>query len=187
MTNIQRNVFIIILYYKKENNLDGKLYQIKLIESASSCSENNEFTINSKCFRFVSNFNSKDVSSIIESEEQKKSNPFKSLKNYKNYSDKICLLLILLTFTYTYYEPFENKKFNAHKIMNLVCHFFVLILLTIRYHKFRKLKEYFNQNEDERTYNKYVPFKAFNLDTIPISISIIIFIYIILYLIIPSK
>ena len=175
------------LYYKKENNLDGKLYQIKLISSDSLCNGNNEFRIDSKCFRIVSNFNSKDVSSIIESEEQKKSNPFKSLKNYAYYSDKICLLLILLTFAFTTYEPFENKKFTAHKILNWVCHFFVLILLTIRYHKFRKLKEYFNQNKDERTFNKYVPLKAFNLDTVPISISILIFIYIILYIIIPSK
>jgi len=82
------------LYYKRENNLDGKLYEMILNKSDSDylCHENNEFKMYSKCYKIIANFNSKDVSSIVESEEQKKSNPFTSLKNYENYSDKICIL-----------------------------------------------------------------------------------------------
>ena len=167
------------LYYKRENNLDGKLYEMILYKSDSDstylCNQNNEFKANSKCYKIISNFNSKNVSSIVELEEQKKSNPFTSLKNYENYSDKICILLIILSIGFNYFEPFENKEFNVYKIIDWVCHIFVLLLLSIRYHKYRKIKKYFS------------PLKAFNPDTLPISISIIIFIYGILYFIIPEK
>ena len=177
------------LYYKRENNLDGKLYEMILYKSDSDylCHENNEFKMYSKCYKIIANFNSKDVSSIVESEEQKKSNPFTSLKNYENYNDKICILLTLLSIGYNYFEPFENKEFNVYKIIDWVCQIFVLILLSIRYHKYRKIKKYFIQLNESENYESYSPLIAFNLDTIPTSISIIIFIYCILYLIIPKK
>ena len=165
------------LYYKRENNLDGKLYEMILYKSDSEylCNGNNEFKANSKCYKIESNFNSKDVSSIVESEEQKKSTPITSLRNYANYSDKICILLTLLSIGFNYFEPFEDKEFNVYKIIDWVCQIFVLLLLSIRFHKYRKTKEFIS------------PHKAFNLETIPTSISINIFIYGILYLFIPKK
>ena len=178
------------LYYKKENNLDGKLYQNISIESAnsgSSCNENNEFWFDSTCSKvlFESNFNSKNVSSIVELEEEKKSDPFNSLKKYANYSDKICVLLMLLSFVYTYFEPASNRRFNAYKIISLISHILVLLLLIVRYHKYRKIKQFLNQNE--LIYILYLPRSSFNLDTVPIAISITIFIYYILYIIIPEN
>ena len=178
------------LYYKKESNLDGKLYHNILIESAasgSSCNENNEFNLVSGCSKidFVSNINAENILSIKETEEQKKSDPFNSLKKYANYSDKICILLIIISFVNTFYEPPSNKRFNAYKIISWICHFLVLILLIIRYHKYRRIKQFFNKNKE--TYIRYLPRMAFNLDTVTISISISIFIYFIFYLIIPDK
>ena len=178
------------LYYTKESNLDGKLYQnlsIKSAGSGSSCSENNEFTFGSTCFKvlFESNFNAKNVQSIVELEKEKKSDPFNSLKKYVNYSDKICVLLILLSIAYTYYEPPSDKRFNVYKIISWISHFLVLILLIVRYHKYRKIKQFLNQ--DKETYKEYLPLIAFNLDTVPISISISIFVYYILYLIVPES
>ena len=180
----------IYLYYTKESNLDGKLYQnlsIKSAGSGSSCSENNEFTFGSTCFKvlFESNFNAKNVQSIVELEKEKKSDPFNSLKKYVNYSDKICVLLILLSIAYTYYEPPSDKRFNVYKIISWISHFLVLILLIVRYHKYRKIKQFLNQ--DKETYKEYLPLIAFNLDTVPISISISIFVYYILYLIVPES
>ena len=178
------------LYYTKENKLDGKLYKdisINLVGSGSTCNGNNNFKINNKCSTvlFKSNFDYKNVSAIIDLEEEKKSNPFKNFKNYVNYWDKICVLLIILSFMCTIYEPFGHKAFNYYKIISWNCHSYILILLSIRYHKYRKIKQYLNENKD--IYNDNLPHAVFNLDTVILSISISFFVYYILYLIIPLK
>ena len=178
------------LYYTKESKLDGKLYEdisIYSVGSGSACSENNNFKINNKCSQilFKSNFDYKNVSAIIDSEEEKKSNPFKDFKNFVNYCDKICVLLIVLSFICTLYEPSGHKIINYYKIISWNCHSYILILLSIRYNKYRKIKQYLIKYKD--IYKDNLPYAVFNLDTTILSISISVFVFYILYLIIPSK
>lgn len=176
------------LYYTKESKLDGKLYEDISIHSTSStiCDENNKFIINHTCSNilFKSNFNYKNISAIIDLEEEKKTNPFKIFKNYSKYYDKILFLLVILIFVYTLCEPYGNKVFNYFKIINLPFHAFFLILLSIRYDKYRKLKQYLNKYPD--IYEDYLPNKVMNYDTVLLSISISIFVYYIIYLIVPD-
>jgi len=178
------------LYYTKESNLEGKLYEnisIFTVGSDSTCNSNNNFKINNKCSNvlFKSNFDYKNVSEIIELEEEKKSNPFKSFKNFVYYIDRICLIFIIFSFIFTIYEPFGHKTCNYFKIISWICHIINLIILSIRYNRYRKIKEYFNKHKD--IYEDNLPNEAFNLDTAVLSISISIFVYYIIYLIIPSK
>ena len=179
------------LYYTKESNLDGKLFYsitFKSTDVSSLCNENNEFRLaDSTCFKvvFESNFNNKNISSIIESEEQKEKTNFYSFKKYANYCDKFCVILIVFSIITSICEPRSNKKFNFFKIISWTCHTIVLILLIIRYHKYRKMKQYLIENKD--FYEDYQPRKYFNLDTVTLSLSISVFFYYILYLIIPDK
>ena len=178
----------IYLYYTKESKLDGKLYEDISIYPVGSditkCSVN-EFLIDNKCsiILFESNFNFNNVSLIIESEEKKKS--FTNFINYSYYCDKICALLIILSFFYNCCTPKDNKGINLFRIITLINYFCTFILLLIRYYKYYKIKQYLN---DSKNIDKeYLPKFAFNLDTIVFSFSIIFFIYLILYLIIPVK
>ena len=177
------------LYFTKESKLDGKLYEDISINSVSSinCDANNEFMINNACSNiiFKSNFNYNNISSIINLEEEKKSNPFKNFKNYVNYCDKICLTLVILSFIFTFFEPYGNKVYNYFKVINWAFRILILILLSIRYHKYRNIKKYLNEHKD--IYKDYLPNKVFNYDTAILSISISFFVYYILYLIFPSK
>ena len=171
--------------------MDGKLYEditIYSFDSVSTCRGNNYFMINNICsyVLFKSNFDYKNVSAIIDLEEEKKSNPFKDFKNYSNYWNKICILLIILSFFCTLYEPVGHKVFNYFKIISWSCHSFILFLLSIRYHKYRKIKQYFNKYKDNYD-DKDLPYDIFNFDTAIFSFSILVFVYYILYLIIPSK
>ena len=72
------------LYYTKESKLDGKLYEEISINSVSSanCDANNEFMINNTCsnITFKSNFNYKNISTIIDVEEEKNQILLKILK-----------------------------------------------------------------------------------------------------------
>jgi len=158
------------LYYTRENKLDGKLYE-KINKGAS--------------VTFESTFSAKDVQTIFDTEEKKKSDPFNNLKKYANYCDQICLVFVLMAFFSSFYEPPDNKRINANKIMSWICHSVVFILLAIRYSKYLKVKDFLKQNKDE--YKDYLPIFAFNLETVPFAIQISIFCYYILYLICPKK
>ena len=178
----------IYLYYTKESKLDGKLYEdISIYPVGSDITKCgvNEYLIDNKCsiILFESNFNFNNVSLIIESEEKKKS--FTNFINYSYYSDEICALLIILSFCYNFCTPRDNKGINLFRIITLINYFCTFILLLIRYYKYYKIKQYLNdsKNIDKENLSKF----AFNLDTIVFSFSITFFIYLILYLIIPSK
>ena len=177
------------LYYTKESKLDGKLYEEISINSVSSanCDANNEFMINNACSTvlFKSNFNYKNISTIIDLEEEKKSNPFKDFKNYANFYDKICLTLVILSFIFISFEPNDNKVCNYFKVINWLFRILILVLLSKRYQKYRNIKKYLNEHKD--IYKDYLPYKVFNYDTALLSILISFFIYYILYLIFPSK
>ena len=173
------------LYYTNEKLLEGTLYEGISASSNFLCYRKNEFKINNKCLFFLSKFNYKNVSSIIDLEKEKKSNPFKNLKNYAKYCDKIYLSLVILTFLYTLCEPYGNRVFNYYKIISLTFHIFILILLSIRYDKYLKIKKYLKENKD--IYESILPKLAFNFDTVFISFSISFFIYYILYLITPPQ
>ena len=178
------------LYYSRESKLDGKLYKDISIYPVGSNSTNcgvNEFLIDNKCSKiiFESNFNFKNVSLIIELEVEKKSSPLNNFINYAYYCDNICALLIFLSLCYNCCTPKNNKKCNLYSIINLICYFCSFILLSIRYHKYRKIKQYLNNSKDID--KLFLPKYAFNLDTIIYSFSILLFVYFILYLIIPDK
>jgi len=169
------------LYYSKENNLEGRLYEdisIYTLSSGSSCYGKTQFKINGKCVNFLSNFDYKNVSSIIEFEEEKKSNPFKNLKNYDNYCEKIYFLLIIASFIYTLFEPYGNRVFSYYKIINLICQAFILVLLSIKHDKYIKVKKYLEKN---KIYESILPKLAYNFYTAFISFSIIFF-FIIYYI-----
>ena len=174
----------IYLHYTNEKKLEGTLYEGISVGKNYLCYSKNEFKIDNKCLFFESNFNYKNVSSIVDLEKEKKSNPFKNLKNYAKYCDKIYLSLVIIAFFYTIFEPYGNRVFNYYKIINLAFHIFILILLSIRYDKYLKIKKYLKENKD--IYESIMPKLAFNFDTVFISFSISFLMYYILYLITPS-
>ena len=113
----------IYLYYTKESKLDGKLYEdISIYPVGSDITKCgvNEYLIDNKCsiILFESNFNFNNVSLIIQSEEKKKS--LTNFINYSYYSDKICALLIILSFCYNFYTPRDNKGINLFRIITLI-------------------------------------------------------------------
>ena len=186
---ISDNMYI---YYTRESKLDGKLYEDISIYPVGADSANcdiNEFWIDKKCSKiiFESNFNHKNVSLIIESEEEKKSILFKNYIKNSNYFNKICVLLIILSGYFSNFSPKKNKEINLYRVIFWLFYLCNLILSAIRYHYSWKIKLILDQSKDIDENKKFLLYFAFKLDIIIFSISIFFFIFLILYLIIPDK
>ena len=178
------------LYYTRESKLDGKLYEdISIYPVDSANCDINEFWIDKKCSKiiFESNFNHKNVSLIIESEEEKKSNLFKNYIKNTNYFNKIFVLLIILSGYFSNYSPKENREINLYRVISWFFYLCNLILSSIRYHYYWKIKQNLDISKDIDETKKYLLYFAFKLDIIIFSISIFFFIFLIMYLIIPDK
>ena len=174
------------LYYTKEKKKDGKLY--KFHKDKMSVDDLN----------FESNFNYITSNRIKRIDEDRANNSFSNFKNFIFYGDLIILIVIIHYIFYIFIEPYDNKKFDFHKIFNITYELAILVFYIIRYAKFLKFKKFLLDNEDfykDKTlsdvYDKekkyYFPNKVFNLDSFPVSISINILLVRIIYLIFPKK
>lgn len=186
----------LIIYYKKGQITEGNLYKdisIKQIESLN-CDGDDEFMLNDICINIILSFDF-DYKSIelLKNEINKYANDFKIMKNYSNYSDKICVLLLIISFIYDFFEPYNEKVFNYFKILSWIFQCITFILFIIRYTLFYKIKQYFYENEiiykskDEEDYDYYFPKQFFNLDSIILSVSISSIIFYPFYWKIPTK
>ena len=188
--NVTDNFYI---YYTRDKK-NAKLYKdISIIEV--SCYEEGHYEINGICYfiSFISDFNYKHIEKIKEQEEEKNKNPFLKLKNFAKYSDFICFILLIFALVFTLNEPFINRRMNYYKISGYIFILISTILFIIRYAKFVQIKKYYNDNEEEykdkidiNDENYFFPKKVFNLDGILPSMSIVIIIAIILYIILPN-
>lgn len=66
----------------------------------------------------------------------------------------------------------------------MICHAFILVLLSIKHDKYIKVKKYLEKN---KIYESILPKLAYNFYTAFISFSIIFFFYYILYIITPPE
>ena len=77
---------------------------------------------------------------------------------------------MILSFILTFFEPYGNIVYNYFKIINWACRILILILLSIRYHKYRNIKQHLNKYQD--VYKDNLPYKVFNYDTALLSFPI---------------
>ena len=173
---IDNNKYIYFTNIKK----DGRLY-------------NGEYDVS---LAFKSSFDYQSAKKLKKIEEDKLSNPLLEFKYFINYSDYVCLTLLIFYLIQSRAEKCQNRKFNYFKILNILIQIALLIIYSIRYNKFIKVKQYFFDNEfyynykdEEKIYfqNGYYPNKVFNIDSFPIGVTINILIINLLYVIIPNK
>ena len=117
--------------------------------------------------------------------EKKVTKAIKNLKYYIDYSDFICLNLIILSLSLTILNFCYQ---NLFQIINIILQIIIFIFYLFRYIKFIGLKSAFTkykdfillQYENSDSY-EYFPNKYFNIDSFAIAIQINILIFIILY------
>ena len=166
-----------IIYYSNNYSSDGRLFETT-----------KEFSTK---LNFDSEYDSEYFKKIKKKEEHKISNPLIKLKNYIKYADFICLLLLILSFIYTFFEKCDNREFNFIKIINIFIQIIIFILYLFRYIKFIKVKNFFFNNEDIYGYTQkevnYYPDPLLNIDSIPVALSFYILIINAIYAIVPEK
>ena len=189
-----------------------------IIEDKKTNHENyNEIKINDNKYIYFTNFKKDgtlytgeydDVSLVFKSsfdydyakklkkiKEDIKSNPLLELDNFSHFSQHVCLILMTFYFFQSWMEKCQNCKCNYFKILNIMIQIGMLIIQSIRYDKFMKVKQFFFDNEYYYKDNKenylqgiyYYPNKFFNIDSFPIGIIINILLINLLYIIIPNK
>ena len=159
-------------YYTNQNKL-GKLYKSF---NYSEFEENKE-----------DNFSNDDINKIFRKETNKISNPIIDFKYFIKFFDVICIFLIITSLFFSLFEYADDLKFGVVRIFNIFFQLIILIIYIIRYSKFINVKQFLIDNEDIYKNDAYYPNKRINFDSVPLVISINIFIINTLYIIFPNR
>ena len=152
------------IYYSKENKI-GKLYESF---NYTEFKENKE--------------NSHSIDTLVRKEFNKLSNPIYDFKFYIKFCDTFCFILIIISL-WSVIQEIILEKSKSPKATNILVQLIVIILQFIRFIKFIEVKKFLSDNED--IYNiddeKYFPNEVFNIDSFPLSVSINILIFNLLF------
>ena len=159
-------------YYTNKNKI-GKLYKSF---DYSDFEENRE-----------DSFSNVEIDKIVRKELNKISNPILDFKYFVKFFDAICLILIITSFILSIFEYNDDTRLGMLRIINLVLQFIILIIYIIRFSKFLKVKLFLFDNEDIYKNDSYYPKKDFNFDSVPLAITINIFIINALYIAFPNN
>ena len=159
-------------YYTNQNKL-GKLYKSF---NYSELEEKNEDT-----------FSNDEINKIFRKEINKISNPIIDFKYFIKFFDVICIFLIITSLFFSLFEYGDDLKFGVVRIFNIFLQLIILIIYIIRYSKFINVKQFLIDNEDIYKNDGYYPNKGINFDSVPLAISINIFIINTLYIIFPNR
>ena len=170
------------IYYKRDIN-NGKLYK--------------SFHKSQDSFVFDYEYTYEDIEKIKRLEENKLKNPYKHFKNYYIPCDVICLILYIFSLIYYFMESKDDKKWNYFKVIDYGIQIIMFMLHTARFAYFCEIKRFFKKNKDiyqEFDINKtltnyninYYP-KSYTIQSFPLSISLAIIVYFILFYICPNK
>ena len=95
--------------------------------------------------------------------------------------------MIITSLFFSLFEYADDLKFGVIRIFNIFLLLIILIIYIIRYSKFIKVKQFLIDNEDIYENDAYYPNKVINFDSVPLVISINIFIINTLYIIFPNR
>ena len=115
------------------------------------------------------------------------SNPVIDFKYFIKFFDVICIFLIITSLFFSLFEHADDLKFGVVRIFNIFLQLIILIIYIIRYSKFINVKQFLIDNEDIYKNDGYYPNKGINFDSVPLVISINIFIINTLYIIFPNR
>ena len=158
-------------YYTNQNKL-GKLYKSF---SDSEFEKNNE-----------DSFSNNEINKISRKEFNKAYNPILDFKDFVKFFDVICILLLLNSLFVSIFEGLNDRKLGIMRIINLILQLIILVIYIIRFSKFIEAKQFLFDNEDIYKNDSYFPNKHINIDSIPLALSINIFIINILYFVYPN-
>ena len=99
----------------------------------------------------------------------------------------ICIFLIITSLFFSLFEYADDLKCGVVRIFNLFLQLIILIIYIIRYSKFIKVKQFLIDNKDIYKNDSYYPNKFINFDSVPLALSISIFIINTLYITFPNR
>ena len=158
-------------YYTNKNKF-GKLYKSF---NYSDFEKNNEDSLSNQ-----------EINKITKKEFNKISNPILDFKYFIKFFDVYCLIIISISLFISFYESDNDINFGVIRIYNSILQLIILIIYIIRYTKFIKVKQFLFDNEDIYKNDSYFPNKIINFDSVPLAISINIFIINTLYVAFPN-
>ena len=159
-------------YYTNQNKL-GKLYK--------------SFNYSEFEQRKKDSFTNDELNKIARKEFDKISNPILDFKYFIKFFDVICIFLIITSLFFSLFEYADDLKCGVVRIFNLFLQLIILIIYIIRYSKFIKVKQFLIDNKDIYNNDSYYPNKFINFDSVPLAISISIFIINTLYITFPNR
>ena len=160
-------------YYSNKNKL-GKLYKAF---NYSEFEENKEDSLTND-----------EIKKIARKEFNKISNPILEFKYFIKFFDVYCLIIIFISLFFSFFESDDDNiiKFGVIRFFNSILQLIILIIYIIRFYKFIKVKKFLFDNEDIYKNDSYFPNKVINFDSVPLAISISIFIINALYIVFPN-
>lgn len=174
-----------VIYYRNDIK-KGKLYQNIIVSSIDNI------------VSFSSSFDYEDALLIKRLEENKLSDPYKRFRNYvESFWDYIYLFLFIFSVTYFLMESRDDKKWNYFKIIDYIAQLIILLLSLVRFSFFVHVKNFFNKNNDlyddvdmkfdkVKYFDNYFP-SDYSIQGFPLSISLSMLFFFIIYLIFPKK
>ena len=110
-------------------------------------------------------------------------NPILDFKYFIKFFDVVCIILVINSLLITPLEDLKDRKFGVLRIINTFVQFSILIIYIIRFIKFTKVKQFFFDNRDIYENDSYFPNKVLNFDSVPLAVSLNLFIINLLYVI----
>ena len=131
-------------------------------------------------------FTNDEINKIVRKEFNKISNPLIDFKYFIKFFDVICVILLFNSLSFSFFESLDDTKCGVIRVFNLFLQIIILFIYVIRFSEFMKVKLFLFDNEDIYKDDSYFPNKLINFDSVPLALSINVFLINALYMIFPN-